>query len=207
MKLIKVSDLITKGDRSKYSATYLLSKELDLEALPVADEGKVHFTSPNFAEIIDVLTKKFQIKKMLDLFCGSGALSKIALLNGVDEVVCVDMFTRAAEINLDRFTNETKFIQEDIFELNLNGHYNLVTMDCPSILLEKVIEKLLPKVKADLIIMYYGGKGDVKRDERIENQLQLLYKKTYFIRYQLKHACCTSTRTGVDYINYLQKRF
>ena len=96
MKLVKVNNLSRDG-RSRYSATCLLSKELNLEVLPVTDEGKIHFTSPTFAEIVDVLTRKFKIEEMLDLFCGSGALSKIALMSLRErpKLTCADMQIRS----------------------------------------------------------------------------------------------------------------
>lgn len=206
MKLVKVNNLSRDG-RSRYSATCLLSKELNLEVLPVTDEGKIHFTSPTFAEIVDVLTRKFKIEEMLDLFCGSGALSKIALLNGVTKIKSVDVFTGATEINLRGYANKVEVVQENVFEINFNGHYDLVTVDSPTILIENVVQGLIPKIKSDLLVLYYGGKGNIEIDERVENQLNHLFKEVFFIHYQPKHACCVSNKIGAEYINYLRKIF
>lgn len=207
MELIKVKDIAKKGFRSKYSSTYLLAKAVDLDVLPITDEEKIHFTSPTFAEIVDDLTSKFQVRKMLDLFCGSGALSKIALLNKTPKVKCVDVFTKAAVINLCEFEDKVEIVEGNILKMDFDERFDFVTIDSPSVLLMDVVGELLPKIKSNLITLYYGGKGELERDERIEKQLQGLFENVFFIRYPLKYACCASTKVGKEYVNYLRKRF
>ena len=88
--------------------------------------------------------------------------------------------------------------------MSFKEHYNLVTVDYPSILVEDFVNKKISNIDADLIILYYGGKGEIKRDERIEKKLKLLFNNTFFIHYQLKHAVCTSYKGGNKYMNYLR---
>ncbi len=207
MKALSINELIKSGE-SKYSQVYLLSKNLNLKVLPVDKAGKVMFGSTTFAEIVDVITKKFQIKNILDLFSGSGALSKIVLLNGVRKVTCVDAFTDAMKTNLIGFKNKIKIIRGNILKTKFRDFYDIVLSDTPSILLLDFTKKILPKLNTHLIIMYYGGKGNIERDKKIEDSCKKLFKQTFIIqKYGLKHICCSSTNIGRKYIKFLQKKF
>jgi 23S rRNA G2069 N7-methylase RlmK/C1962 C5-methylase RlmI len=207
MKTETINNLIKNGQLSRYFQTYLLSKELNLKVLPVDKNGTI-FGSTDFAEIVDTVTKRFKIKIMLDLFSGSGALAKITLLNGTNKVICVDMFTKAIEINLSKYKSNVGIRKGDILKMKFDDFYDIVILDPPSILLTNVVKQVLPKLDTDLVIMYYGGKGNVKRDEKIENLCKKLFKETLIIqKHGLKHICCSSTKTGKKYLRYLQKKF
>jgi 16S rRNA G966 N2-methylase RsmD len=104
----------------------------------------------------------------LDLFSGSGALSKIALLNGTQKAECADIFTKAIAKNLVEFKNRIKVIEGDIFKMNFKEFYDLVLADTPSTLLIDFTKRVLPQLKTNLVIMYYGGKGNIERDKKIE---------------------------------------
>lgn len=207
MDSISFRELKDKKVISQYSQEYLLSEALKLKVLPVDDAGKAMFCSTDFAEIVDAVTKRFKIESILDLFSGSGALSKIALLNKVRRATCVDIYGKAIEVNLLEFKDRVKIIEGDILTMKFSKH-NITVADTPSVLLISVVNKVLSKLNTDLIIMYYGGKGDIKRDRKIENLCKKLFKQTLIIpKHGLKHLCCTSTETGKTYLEFLRKRF
>jgi len=112
-------------------------------------EGSI-IAGPDFDLIaaVENFVKKHKPKKIIDLFCGTGSLAKVALLNGVNTVTCVDINTSAAKRNLRNFKEKTIIVEEDAFTyVPSDTYYDLVIADPFLDLSYKVAKKLCPKYR------------------------------------------------------------
>jgi len=210
IRFISIEDVykeyVLKGKFSKYAPFYLLAKELNLKVLMRYKDEYFFGPPPDLAEILDVLTRAFKIKTVLDLFSGSGALAKVALINGVEKAVCVDLITKAIKINLSEFKNRTKIIEGDIFEMEFDDFYDIAILDPEEEMLIDVCETVLPKLKADLIIMWYGSHGDTRTEKKVETLCRKLFDQTHIIEiHGSKDICCSSTKKGKEYMDFERK--
>ena len=137
MRVISLKEVEEKKLLSKFSPIFLLAKRLSLKY--IIQEGKI-FTGPavEMASLIDRITSKFEIKKVLDLCSGTGALAKICLINGCEKVTCVDLNIRVAERNLEEFGERVELVEKDVRDFEPKEFYDLVILDSPRELKEIV---------------------------------------------------------------------
>jgi len=210
IKFIPIEDVRKKELLCKFSPVYLLAKELNLKLL-MRYKNKFFFGPPyDLAEILDLLTTNFRVKNILDLFSGSGALAKVALINGVKKTTCVDTTTKAIKVNLEEFKNRIDVIKTDILKMEFNDFYDLVVLDPPEELLVNVCKNVFPKLsdKTNLIIMWYSDRKNKQRDKKVEELSKKLFNQRLIIEiYGLKTIFCSNTKRGTKYLKFLERKF
>ena len=100
---VKLSWLIRTGRLSEFSPTALISEKLGINWLMMFDEY-VYGPGPGIVELLDLILRYVKPKSFLDLFGGSGALSKLASLRGVRKITYIDLYPDAAILNLRRIS-------------------------------------------------------------------------------------------------------
>lgn len=207
VRLISLREIENKKLLSKFSPIYLLAKELELKYL-IKENGL--FTGPaiGLASLIDKITLNFPIESMLDLCCGTGALSKIALLNGVKEVVCLDLNTKAVEENLSEFKDRVKIVKCDILGFDPKKFYELIVLDAPRNLIEKLFKRLIPKIVklCDVFVIWHGSSEEKEWNVWVRNRLRNFFSRTMEVScYGEEISCCSSTKNGIELIKKLFK--
>ena len=135
-------------------------------------ENKFEHIRPTTDKVRQALFTKLQFflpnKRVLDLFCGTGALGIEALSRGASEVVFVDKDARSASMareNLKNLGVKAQVIRCDAvkFVESCEEKFDLIILDPPykSGLYEKIVPKLFPLLEEDGIIVCEHDKKDV----------------------------------------------
>lgn len=135
-------------------------------------ENKFEHIRPTTDKVRQALFTKLQFflpnKRVLDLFCGTGALGIEALSRGASEVVFVDKDARSASMTRENLKNlgvKAKVIRCDAvrFVESCEERFDLIILDPPykSGLYEKIVSKLFPLLEEDGIIVCEHDKKDV----------------------------------------------
>ena len=135
-------------------------------------ENKFEHIRPTTDKVRQALFTKLQFflpnKRVLDLFCGTGALGIEALSRGASEVVFVDKDARSASMTRENLKNlgvKAKVIRCDAvkFVESCEEKFDLIILDPPykSGLYEKIVPKLFPLLGEDGIIVCEHDKKDV----------------------------------------------
>ena len=206
-EIVSIKKIEKENLLSKYSPIYLLAKKLKLKYL-IKEENL--FTGPaiGLASVIDKITKNLPIKNMLDLCCGTGALSKIALLNGVKRVSCLDLRIEVAKENLEEFKEKIEFIEEDVFKFKPKKFYDLIVLDAPINLIEDLLNEFIPKIKkkCNLFVMWHGSAEENEWNEWVRNCLRKIFSKLIEVgSYGEEISCCSSTKKGKRWLEKLFK--
>ena len=135
-------------------------------------ENKFEHIRPTTDKVRQALFTKLQFflpnKRVLDLFCGTGALGIEALSRGASEVVFVDKDARSASMTRENLKNlgvKAKVIRCDAvkFVESCEEKFDLIILDPPykSGLYEKIVPKLFPLLEEDGVIVCEHDKKDV----------------------------------------------
>ena len=135
-------------------------------------ENKFEHIRPTTDKVRQALFTKLQFflpnKRVLDLFCGTGALGIEALSRGASEVVFVDKDARSASMareNLKNLGVKAKVIRCDAvrFVESCEERFDLIILDPPykSGLYEKIVPKLFPLLEEEGVIVCEHDKKDV----------------------------------------------
>lgn len=139
---VEVGWLVKTGRLSPLSPIVLLCRELGVRWLPYLD-GYVYGPAPGIAELLDAVLMVLRPRSMLDLFCGSGALSKLAHRRGVRRIKAVDIYAEVAERNLKRLKG-VEVVEADAMAFR-DRAYDLLVADPPESLADKLLE-MLPRL-------------------------------------------------------------
>ena len=168
-KPVRISWLIKSGRISPMSPVVLIAKNLGISWLMLFDDEYVYGPTPGLVEAADLLIKIFKPRSLADLFGGSGAISKLALRNGVRKVVYVDVFPEAALLNL-RNEKRLKIIKGDAFDFLESGvKCDVLIMDPPEELIDRVIQLLetIRQVFRKAALIWIGPSNSSKKYSRI----------------------------------------
>ena len=142
---VKLSWLIRSGRISPMSPIVLIAEKLGISWLMMFDEY-IYGPTPGIIEASDLLIRYLKPRSVIDLFGGSGSLSKLAMRNGVKNVTYVDIYPEAAKLNLADHKNEVKIIKSDVFSfLEKRIECDLLLADPPEELIDKTMNTILSR--------------------------------------------------------------
>jgi len=142
---------------------------------------------------IEKICKGNKVKSLLDLFCGSGALSKTALMNGVEKATCVDTYIKSAYENLRELGNRVNFIEGDAFDYKINDKFDLIISDAFIDYGYDVVKRIVPRCihNTDLFFMTLGFIEDIYWVETLKRELEKYFSVVDTINSgRLIHAIC-----------------
>ena len=160
---VKLSWLIRTGRLSEFSPTALISERLGIRWLMMFDEY-VYGPGPGIIEALDLILKYVKPKSFLDLFGGSGALSKLAYIRGVKKITYVDLYPDAAILNLKRLIG-VKIVKGDAMNfLELNLH-DVVVADPPREMINELLKRIddLRKVFRKVCLIWIGDVDELEK--------------------------------------------
>ena len=191
LKVIGLEEAVEKGFLSRFSPLYTLSKVVGVKWLVWSGE---FFLGPavEMAELVDILTRNGG-SSFLDLFCGTGALSRIALLNGFSNVTCVDTFAEACRRNLSDFKGRVRVVECDVFNFDFNGYYEVVVVDPLEELIPRTIREVLPRLdgRADLVVLWVGPVARKSKAKRFARRVNRLFPGTSVLEFWGSIVCCS----------------
>jgi len=195
-KFVPVEKILKNKKISRFSPSLLIAKELKLKYV-VIEENLITGPAVGTAILVDKLTKNIKFNNILDLCCGTGALTKISILNGAKFSLCVDKSINAAKVNLNKLKN-VKFLQKDIFKLKVNDFFDLTILDPPRYLIEKVVEKFdFENLNTDILIFWHGSTEENEWHNYVRSVIEKYFKKIYsFSVYGEEFFICAKTDTG-----------
>ena len=159
---VKLSWLIRTGRLSEFSPTALISEKLGINWLMMFDEY-VYGPGPGIVELLDLILRYVKPKSLLDLFGGSGALSKLASLRGVRKITYIDLYPDAAILNLRRISG-VEIIKEDAMDFSRFGVYDVVVADPPRELINRLLEEVddLRKIFRKICLIWIGDVDELE---------------------------------------------
>jgi SAM-dependent methyltransferase len=207
MKLVTVREIVKSKKMSSLSPLLLIAKELKLNYL-IEENGLITGPAVGLSILIDKITKQLPIKSMLDLCCGSGAITKIANRNGVKKIVCVDKNTKAAELNIKK-TNGIKIVKEDIMKLEIEDFFDLIVLDAPREILPKISRRFDEFIKkSNIFVLWHGSCEEIEWNQSIRDILRENSKIVYsFSIYGEEISACSSTKIGIEWLRKFYRRW
>ncbi len=100
----------------------------------------IYGPTPGITEVLERVLDTLKPKSMLDLFCGSGALSKLAYIKNVEKIKAVDIYVEAAKKNLKKL-KKVEIEEGDALKLD-SRRYDLIVADPPEEEIKQVIREL-----------------------------------------------------------------
>ncbi|MCD6535636.1 MAG: RsmD family RNA methyltransferase [Thaumarchaeota archaeon] len=125
------------------SPTALISEKLGIKWVMMFDDEYVYGPTPGIVEVAELLMTQLKPKTVIDLFGGSGALSKLALKKKVRKVIYVDLYPEAAMLNL-KGHKQIEIVEQDALTfLEENREYcDLLLIDPPEELIDEVLSRI-----------------------------------------------------------------
>jgi SAM-dependent methyltransferase len=207
MRLVSLREIVKSGEISSLSPLLLIAKELKLNYL-IEENGLITGPAVGLSILIDKITKQLPIKSMLDLCCGSGAITKIANRNGVKKIVCVDKNTKAAELNIKK-TNGIKIVKEDIMKFEIEDYFDLIVLDAPREILPKISRRFDEFIKkSNIFVLWHGSCEEIEWNQSIRDILRENSKIVYsFSIYGEEISACSSTKIGIEWLRKFYRRW
>lgn len=207
MRLVSLRDIVKSEKMSYLSPLLLIAKELKLNYL-IEENGLITGPAVGLSILIDKITKQLPIKSMLDLCCGSGAITKIANRNGVKKIVCVDKNTKAAELNIKK-TNGIKIVKEDIMKFEIEDYFDLIVLDAPREILPKISRRFDEFIKkSNIFVLWHGSCEEIEWNQSIRDILRENSKIVYsFSIYGEEISACSSTKIGIEWLRKFYRRW
>lgn len=195
---------------SRYSPVCLLAEELEFKWLVLCEDDSFFGPPVGMAELVDALTLEFSVERLLDLCCGTGAITKIALRNGVREATCVDMFIRPAKCNLAESEENVTLVEEDVLHYRVEKFHDVTVLDQPEELTPLFLERVVPELRGHthLLVMWAG---ELKCREKVGCMIRkagTLFPGTQaFELWGNVVVCCPLTDMGRTYLEWLKDIF
>ncbi|MCL7383437.1 MAG: hypothetical protein LZ168_05300 [Thaumarchaeota archaeon] len=155
MKCVRIDELIESGRLSPFSPIALICNRLRVHWLPYID-GYIYGPSPGITEVLERILSLLKPNSMLDLFCGSGAFSKLAYLMNVKKIKAVDIYVEAARRNLRKLEG-IEVEEGDALRIR-SGRYDMVVADPPEEKIRELIDRLpeLRRLYKDVAVVWVG---------------------------------------------------
>jgi SAM-dependent methyltransferase len=155
LKCVRIDELIESGRLSPFSPIALICNRLRVHWLPYID-GYIYGPSPGITEVLERILSLLKPNSMLDLFCGSGAFSKLAYLMNVKKIKAVDIYVEAARRNLKKLEG-IEVEEGDALRIR-SGRYDMVVADPPEEKIRELIDRLpeLRRLYKDVAVVWVG---------------------------------------------------
>jgi SAM-dependent methyltransferase len=155
LKCVRIDELIESGRLSPFSPIALICNRLRVHWLPYID-GYIYGPSPGITEVLERILSLLKPNSMLDLFCGSGAFSKLAYLMNVKKIKAVDIYVEAARRNLRKLEG-IEVEEGDALRIR-SGRYDMVVADPPEEKIRELIDRLpeLRRLYKDVAVVWVG---------------------------------------------------
>jgi len=147
--------------------------EYNLTSLVLGGGTLISGPLPGPIESLEEVISMYDIESILDLFCGSGSFTKVALANGVTSATCLDLDLDSARENLREHEDDIRFEEGDAFDFTPTESYDLVLADPYFHLVPAFIDQEYPSLSqvANKILLTAGFREDRQWIEEVERRI------------------------------------
>ena len=195
-KLLPLQAAIKRGVISRLSPVYKVARALELPHVLIRGRYIVG-PSPGLVEVVSECVKKNHFETLLDLFAGTGAISKAALMKNVKKATCVDWNT-AKEISeiLKEYSDKIVVHNKDVFDFvpSMKEKFDLIVADPEYEKALRVAKEIAPRVrdKCKMFILCHGFVADHEWNASVRQVLEEAgFSVEFFQRYGQVISKCT----------------
>ncbi len=173
-KHISLDEAIKNGIMSKDSPLVKKMREYNLKYLILA--GGTVITGPLSDSIttMERICKEYNIDSVLDVFCGSGGLTKVLFNHGTTRGTCIDLNLTSAKENLKDISSKIDFRETNAFNYKPKREYDLMIGDPYYDIAYDFVDKVLPQYikKCRYYFMTVGFIDNFYWSDKIINKLK-----------------------------------
>lgn len=175
-KLLPLDKAVKQGVISRASPVYKTAKALQLPYVLLRGRYIVG-PSPGLVEVVSECIQANHFETVLDLFTGTGAISKAALIKGIKKVTCVDRNT-ANEISeiLKEYSDKIVVHNNDVFDfiLRMRKKIDLVVADPEYEKALRVAKEIAPRIRdrCKMFILCHGFVADQEWNASVRQALK-----------------------------------
>lgn len=152
-----------------------MMRRYGLDRLVLGGGAAIAGPLPGPIQPIEQLCERYDIDTILDIFCGSGAMSRVVLEHGGTVSYCIDLDCDYARQNLSGDGEAVTFLEEDFFECSLpDRSFDIAVLDPYFNLLPEVIDSRLEAIiaRSDRVLMTAGFLSDGYWIDKVEAKLE-----------------------------------
>ena len=127
-RFVEIQEAVRQGYISEDSPVWSAMHKYQLSHVAICGPAVIG-PSPDTIRVLEWLYRRHKLRRVLDVFAGTGALSKVALRLGARSVTMVDV---GGPPPLSLTTSEARrirFVQQDVLNLRLTDDYDLAILD------------------------------------------------------------------------------
>ena len=175
-KLLPLDKAIKQGVISRASPVYKAAKALELPYVLLRGRYIVG-PSPGLVEVVSECIEANHFETVLDLFAGTGAISKAALIKDVKKATCVDRNT-SNEISkiLTEYSGRIAVRNNDVFDFvgRMKKKFDLIVADPEYEKALKVATEIAPRIRdrCKIFILCHGFVADQEWNASVRQALE-----------------------------------
>lgn len=151
----------------------IMMRKYGLSHLVVGGGAAVAGPLPGPMRAMETLCDRFDIDAILDGFCGSAGLSRVAIENGASHATCIDLDLNCARKNLTGVDNKVAFLETDIFECALpDRSFDIVVLSPYFDLIDEIFANRIEDIleRTDRVLLGAGFVSDRFWLDHVERQ-------------------------------------
>lgn len=151
-RYVGLDEAVGEGVICPDAPLYQAMRKYDLKYVLMAG-STLSGPSLGMIESVERLARERKIRAVLDIFCGTGSLTKVALRNGASSAVCIDcnIDYQCMADNLGTYRGNCVLIPADAYQYEPEEFFDLVVINPFYEFCLSTIEQIVPKLKG-----YYG---------------------------------------------------
>ena len=175
-KLLPLDKAVKQGVISQASPVYKTAKTLELPYVLLRGRYIVG-PSPGLVEVVGECIQANHFETVLDLFAGTGAISKAALIKDVKKATCVDCNTADEILEiLEEYSEKIVVHNNDVFDfvLRMKKKFDLVVADPEYEKALKVAKEIAPRIRdrCKIFILCHGFVADQEWNASVKQALE-----------------------------------
>lgn len=171
---ISLEKAIESGILASDSELILKMEQYELDHLVLGGGAAIAGPLPGPIQTMEMLCERYEIDSILDIFCGSAAMSRVVIEQGGSDVYCLDLDCSGARQNLAADRDLVTLCEGDFFELPIpDRQFDIAVLDPYFDLIPEVIERRLADITehADRILLTAGFPSDGYWIDQVEAKL------------------------------------
>jgi predicted RNA methylase len=137
---------------------------------------------PPTLELVATLVREINPQTVADLFCGTGAISKIVLIESPQSrVTAFDTMIEFARKTLQKYHSRVRILQKDVFATALRGNYDLIIADPFDYMALDFARVVVPRLArhCDTLLVSHGFARDRFWVHLVRRQLRKSFRRVY----------------------------
>lgn len=172
-RTLSVDQAIDTGILDAEGDLATMMKKYGLSHLVLGGGAAVAGPLPGPMRTMATLCDRFAIDSVLDAFCGSAGMSRVAIEHDASHSTCIDLDLDCARNNLAGLESEVTFLEADVFDCTLpNRSYDIAILDPYFDLIDEIFENRIEDIleRTDRVLLAAGFVSDRAWIDRVERK-------------------------------------